>query len=164
MRPLISIALMMVAILGGTFVAPSLNLPGGGILVKIPATSGAAIGEVTFGAPESGIAEIVLSKTSSPSFMVTSNDLSTLEGAFYELNVVIEVFKESGEFAGMAQLQLVTDGSRNPAIDNNVVTLDGELPKGTYQVIIIVSYWTGAVTENIANSFIIHVIPRAAKK
>jgi hypothetical protein len=155
---------MIVAILGGTFTAPPHNLPRAEILVKIPATSGATIGEVTFGTPESGIAEIVLSKTSSPSFMITSNDLSTLEDAFYELNVTIEVFNESGEFAGMAQLQLVIDGRRNPATDNNVATLDEKLPKGTYQVIITVSYWTGAVTESIANSFTIHVIPRATKK
>lgn len=146
------------AILGGTFATPPPNTLRAGILVKIPATSGATIGEVTFGTPRHGIAEVVLCKTSSPSFMVTSSDLRTLEKAFYELNVTIKVFNKSGEFVGMAQLRLVVGGGRNPARDNNIVTLNAKLSKGTYQVVITIFYWTGAITKKIANRFTIQTI------
>jgi hypothetical protein len=146
------------AILSGTFATPPPNSPTAGILMKIPATSGATIGQVTFGIPQSGIAKIVLSKTYTPSFMVTSSGLCTLEKSFYELNATIKVFNESGELVGMARLRLVVDGSRNPTRDNNIVTLNAKLQRGTYNVVITIFYWTGTITEKMAGTFTIQTI------
>jgi len=162
MRPLLPITLVMIGIVGVSM-GYSPNLSSGQILLEIPATSGATIGEVTFGNPESGITEFRVTEPCFLIFGVTSGDLRTLEKAFYELRVTVSVFNISRKLVGSAKLQLVVNGSRNPSMGNNVATLDQKLPRGTYQAAVTISYWTGAIAENITNSFTMHVIPKAKK-
>jgi len=131
--------------------------------IELPKLTGATIGQITLGTPQNGITETGVTKKSIPSFMVTSSDLRTLEKAFHELKITIQLYNKNGVLAGTAQLTLIINGKRNPPKANNIATLDTKIPKGTYQVVIKIFYWTAPITHEIQDRFFIHVIPKAAQ-
>ena len=80
--------------------------------------------------------------------IVKKSDVNALADAFYDLSLTIEVYDQEGNLVGKVfdGVMLIDDGT--PIAED----LDGAtaLPEaGTYDIVIIVQYWTGAVADSV---------------